>query len=200
MNKSESKYFNTATKMDKALIALLAKKDFAYITVKEICVAAGVNRSTFYLHYENTTDLLHEATRYILDGFLNYFSATDREEIENISTRNTRDLVFVTPKYLIPYLTYIKENRGVFQTALKHLKTMEFEKVYQKLYTFIFDPILERFRFPAEERGYVMRFYLTGVTAIVNEWLVNGCCEPIEKIADIIAKCTVGNYLQNEEK
>ena len=51
MNKSESKYFNTATKMDLALISLLKKKSFDYITVSEICETAGVNRSTFYLHY-----------------------------------------------------------------------------------------------------------------------------------------------------
>ena len=36
MNKSESKYFKTAEKMDAALIALKAKKDIEYITVKEI--------------------------------------------------------------------------------------------------------------------------------------------------------------------
>ena len=29
MNKNESKYFNTAIKMDEALIALLEQKDFA---------------------------------------------------------------------------------------------------------------------------------------------------------------------------
>lgn len=52
MNRSESKYFSTAVKMDKAFLELLEKKDFAYITVKEICENAGVNRSTFYLHYE----------------------------------------------------------------------------------------------------------------------------------------------------
>lgn len=42
MNKSESKYFNTAVKMDKAFLELLEKKDFEFITVKEICVKAGV--------------------------------------------------------------------------------------------------------------------------------------------------------------
>ena len=75
MNKNESKYFNTAVRMDKALIELLEKKDFEYITIKEICQAAGVNRSTFYLHYENTADLLKETTGYITDSFLSYFSA-----------------------------------------------------------------------------------------------------------------------------
>lgn len=38
--------------MDQALIDLLEAKPFAYITVKEICEKAGVNRSAFYLHYE----------------------------------------------------------------------------------------------------------------------------------------------------
>ena len=60
MNKSESKYFNTALRMDEALIELLEKKDLEYITVKEICQQAGVNRSTFYLHYETISDLLRE--------------------------------------------------------------------------------------------------------------------------------------------
>ena len=47
MNKFESKYQNTARLMDEALILLLEDKDFEYITVKEICRKAGVNRSTF---------------------------------------------------------------------------------------------------------------------------------------------------------
>ena len=49
MNKSESKYFNTALRFNKALLALLEKKEFSYITIREICQEAGVNRSTFYL-------------------------------------------------------------------------------------------------------------------------------------------------------
>ena len=37
MKKSESKYFNTAFRMDQAFLELLGKKDMEYITVKEIC-------------------------------------------------------------------------------------------------------------------------------------------------------------------
>ena len=61
MNKSESKYFATAARMDEAFLILLAKKDFEYITIKEICEVAGVNRSTFYLHYETMSDLFSES-------------------------------------------------------------------------------------------------------------------------------------------
>ena len=192
MNKNESKYFNTAVKMDKALIALLEKKDFEYITIKEICEVAGVNRSTFYLHYENTADLLKETTKYILDSFLTYFSV-DKQSITNkYKDCELKDLVFITPEYITPYLTYIKENQRVFKTAVKHLGTMDFEKVYNKMVKLIFNPVLERFNFPESDREYVLKFYLTGITAIVMEWLKNDCNISIEDINRIIIQCVIG--------
>lgn len=69
MNKSESKYYNTALLMDEALLLLLEKKEYEFITVKEICEKAGVNRSTFYLHYETIDDLLYEAIEMINKRF-----------------------------------------------------------------------------------------------------------------------------------
>lgn len=68
MNKSESKYFSTAERMDEALIHLLEAKGMEYITVKDICTQAGVNRSTFYLHYETIWDLLRETGLEVGDG------------------------------------------------------------------------------------------------------------------------------------
>ena len=69
LNRSESKYFNTAIRFDKTLLSLLEKKTFEYISISEVCEAAGVNRSTFYLHYENLCDLLEETTRYLIEDF-----------------------------------------------------------------------------------------------------------------------------------
>ena len=192
MNKNESKYFNTAVKMDKALITLLEKKDFEYISIKEICEVAGVNRSTFYLHYENTVDLLNETTKYILDSFLTYFSV-DRQSITiQYQDCKLQDLIFITPEYLTPYLTFIKENQRIFKTSLRHLGSMNFDKVYNKMFEFIFNPVLDRFKFPEHEREYVLKFYLTGITAIVMEWLKNNCKEPIEDITRIIIECVIG--------
>ena len=192
MNKNESKYFNTAIKMDKALITLLEKKDFEYISIKEICEVAGVNRSTFYLHYENTADLLKETTQYITDSFLTYFSVDTKSIAYKYNNCELKDLVFITPQYLIPYLTYIKENQKVFKTAIKHLGTMDFQKVYDKMFKFIFNPVLERFSFPEREREYVLKFYLTGITAIVMEWLKNDCEESMDDISRIIIQCVMG--------
>lgn len=200
MNKNESKYFNTAVKMDEALIALLEKKEFAYITVKEICDTAGVNRSTFYLHYNNTSDLLKEATQHILDRFCSYFTV-DRESITLRYSKNERKyLIFITPEYLTPYLTFIKDNQRLFKTAVRELGSMGFDKVYQKMFAYIFDPILARFDFPENTRTYVMKFYLSGITAIAMEWIASDCADSIDTIISAITECVLGKlkfYEQN---
>ena len=188
MNKSESKYFNTATKMNLALISLLKKKPFGYITVSEICETAGVNRSTFYLHYETISDLLDETTRYLLDDFRSYFP-TDTIDLV-CCDRN--ELVFVCDKYLTPYLTYIKNHKEVFGTAITHNKILKFEDVHKRLFDNIFNPILDRFHYPSNTRQYVMMYYLNGINAIVLEWLKNGCDKSIAEISEIISVCIYG--------
>lgn len=133
MNKSESKYFATAAKMDEAFLQLLEKKDFAYITVKEICASAGVNRSTFYLHYETTSDLLAERVRYMNQQFMDYM-AQDKKTFAALPVNGEsavpslfsklqncpkEELCLVTPDYLTPYLNYIREHKRLFCTAMQ---------------------------------------------------------------------------------
>ena len=191
MNKNESKYFNTAVKMDKALIALLEKKDFEYITIKELCETAGVNRSTFYLHYENTYDLLEETTRYIIDKHLSYYSVETKRISLRYQSCDKKELLFITEEYLTPYLTFIKDNQRLFKVAVKQFHTLNFGKVYEKMFTHIFNPILARFNVPEGERVYRMKFYLTGIFAVVMEWLSNDCLESMETIVKIIIDCVL---------
>ena len=192
MNKNESKYFNTAIRMDEALITLLEKKDFEYITIMEICETAGVNRSTFYLHYENTFDLLQETTRYILDKHFAYYSSDTKRITERFANCELKDLVFITSEYLIPYLTFIKDNQRLFKVSIKHFNSLSMDSVYGGMFEYIFNPILERFHVPEKERAYVMKFYLTGVFAIVMEWLDKNCSDDIKTVTRVITDCVMG--------
>ncbi|MBP3580408.1 MAG: TetR/AcrR family transcriptional regulator [Clostridia bacterium] len=192
MNKSESKYFNTATKMDLALISLLKKKPFEYITVSEICEMAGVNRSTFYLHYETIADLLHETARYLLDDFLSYFTNDVKSISFNLADCELDELFFIRDKYLTPYLTYIKEHKQVFGTMLSHVHTFRFEDVYKRMFENIFNPILDRFHYPYQDRKYVMMYYLNGINALVLEWLKDDCEKSIDEVSKMISVCIYG--------
>ena len=192
MNKNESKYFSTAEKMDSALMEILKTKSFEYITVSEICKKAGVNRSTFYLHYENTRDLLEETIRNMMDNFVSYFVPDGKISPINFEESQKDKLVFISEEYLMPYLSYFKENRKIFLTVFENEKLFGFEETYKKLFDNIFDPILDVFKYPESERKYVMAFYLNGINSIIMEWIKEDCTKSEKEVVKIINDCIFG--------
>ncbi len=189
MNKSESKYFNTAARMDAAFLNLLEKKELEYITVKEICEKAGVNRSTFYLHYETVSDLIAECVEYINQQFFESIQIDHAEFMKKIQNCPMEELYLITPEYLIPYLSYIKQNQRLFQTVLKNAATLRIKDSYLKLFRYVFTPILNRFQVPHENREYMMAFYIHGLIAIITGWLELDCRDPIERIIAVMQQC-----------
>lgn len=194
MNKSESKYFNTARLMDEALIELLAEKDIAYISVKEICEKAGVNRSTFYLHYETIGDLIEETTEYVVNRFLASFENAQEFFSINIEATPLSELVFINDRYLKPYLEFIYDNKCVFKASIHNPVSMKADKMYSDMKKYIFEPVMCRFNIPVEEQNFWMVFYIRGIWAVIQEWIDNDCREPVENIAEIIKNCVNHKY------
>lgn len=193
MNKNESKYFNTAILFDEALIYLLEKKDIEYITIKEICIKAGVNRSTFYLHYESINDLVEETMNYINKKFEDYFNENSNDFINKIKSSSLEELNLVEKKYLTPYLTFIKDNQKIFKASFNNPKGMNAFDKYNYLKDYILIPILERFNIPRAQKNYLIAFYINGIMAIIKQWLNTNCKDNIEDIEVVIIKC-VGTY------
>lgn len=189
MNRSESKYFATAARMDEAFLELLEKKDFAYITVKEICEKAGVNRSTFYLHYETVNDLLEESARHIIDRFIEAMPHDTAVFIEKIKIRPIEELYLITPEYLTPYLNYIKDHKRLFRTMHEKAFVLGMDAAYLRLNLHVFTPILNRFHVPPSDQKYMMPFYLNGLMGIINEWLKEDCMDSVEHIISVMRIC-----------
>lgn len=188
MNKSESKYFNTAIKMDEAFIELLEEKDFEYISVKEICERAGVNRSTFYLHYETIGDLLEESVSYMNERFLEYFNGNGQSIVGRIDVADIKELYLVTPDYLRPYLEYIKEHQRVFLTAMKRSNALRLADTYHRMFTHVFSPIMDRLSVLEKEKKYLLSFYMNGILAVIKTWISGNCEDDIDFIVKIISE------------
>lgn len=187
MNKSNSKYFYTSQLMNQALIELLYKKDYDYITVKEICEKAGVNRSTFYLHYETINDLLEECLENIIKKFNSCFN--NNNSLESINELPLEKLIFLTPEYLTPYLQFIKDNRKIYQIAVKKAKVMNSVNYFNSLSTYILKPVLRRFNVDESVQEYMISYYIGGINAIVCEWIKHDCKKEISDISNIIIDC-----------
>ena len=188
LNKSGSKYYNTACLMNEALILLLEKKEYSFITIKEICEKAGVNRSTFYLHYETMDDLLSETIEYVGKKIHKKFNnkVLDKQTIKN---SKLEDLFLVTPEYLLPYLEFLRENKAIYKIAYSQPNVLKEKNIVSHLFKNIFEPILDRFLVPREEQKYMMSFYLNGMSAVMIEWIKNDCKVEIQTILNILMKC-----------
>ncbi len=189
MNKNESKYFNTALLMNEALLNILEKKDFEFITVKEICQKAGVSRSAFYLHYETMDDLLRETIENVNKEFDASFN--------DINKDNLAKKVLTRKEYLIPYLSYIKAHMKIYR--LMHDKSYLFgtNVIAKELYNGLFDKALTRHNVLESEKKYILSFYIAGVLSIVNTWLKGNCIDSIEFVVSLIERMTYENELIN---
>lgn len=175
--------------MDVAFLTLLEKKDFAYITVKEICEAAGVNRSTFYLHYETMADLLSESVSHMNEQFLTYMKKDSQTFVTKLRDCPLDELYLITPEYLTPYLGYIEQHKRLFRTATENAAVLGMDKSYDRMFRHVFTPILDRYGIPQQDRCYIMAFYIQGLMAIISEWLRNDCADSIAYVVDMIQQC-----------
>ena len=185
MNKNESKYFNTAKKMNDALITLLETKEYEYITIKEICHIANVNRSTFYLHYSNMNDLLEETIESLNLSFNSHFKSKENESTI-ISKENIEDLLLINDDHLIPYLNFIKENKNIYKVLKTHPQLFNANKTYDQMFRKLFVPIMNRFGIDEKWHKYLMDFYISGLTSIVFDWVYDDCKIPVQEVSDFI--------------
>ncbi len=183
MNKQEGKYQYTASLMDEALLLLLEQKDYDQITVKEVCQKAGVNRSTFYLHYESMNDLLEETVGMINDRF--------KASLSSVPADDPSKVILTSEKYLRPYLGFIKENMRAYKIIHQKDHLFRSQKTFDGFYQSIFSPALTHFGVSEEEKKYVFAFYTQGTVAIIGKWLEGNCRDDIDRIIDLIMRHTM---------
>lgn len=189
MNKSESKYFHTASLMNQAFLLLLDQKPYEYITVKEVCEKAGVNRSTFYLHYESMADLVVECFRRATEKMREKYSMENRIDRRNLLSCPMEEVDLIVPKYLAPYLEFIKENKTFFRIMAEHSEVFALEERFLIMDREIFEPILERYHFPDWEKKYWIAFYMNGILSVVREWLKSDCADGTDDIVGLLLRC-----------
>lgn len=107
--RTHPRYWKTAAKLAAAVIELAAENPSAQLTVGEIVQRASMNRSTFYTHGRNATDLLNKAMRMALEGAeapgpMIMTSADDRRAALLLAVGTVAD--------------HIRQYRTVYETAL----------------------------------------------------------------------------------
>lgn len=183
MKKIICTYATAQKRMIDGMISLLQYKSFLDITVKELCMVSNVNRTTFYAHYDNTYELLEDSQDYMINKFLDSFP--NKVDINNLP----KDIDFIDKEYLVPYLQFIKENKVIYETYAKNNITVSKNDFFSKIMENISKPVYKLHNIVNEvDLLYITRFYIDGITSIVNEWIKRDFEESEDYIASLIVK------------
>lgn len=178
--KTDGRVKYTKMVIKESLIKLLKQKSISKITIKEICEVADINRATFYSHYLDQYDLLHQIQKEVVDGITNYLHGYDKNSKE-------------APKEIIVMvLEYMKENAELFDILLNSDSEIEFQhdliKIFylQKLTT-----LSETNQLCKEDIEYIFYFYASGTLGVIQKWLNDKMKKSSKELAELIVQMTI---------
>ena len=161
-----------------SLIELMKTKQFEKITIRELCDLANVNRSTFYLHYEDIYALL----RFIEDDTLAWVQAFIEEL--NVTFREGEE---ATIRSLERLFECFVENSKHLRVLMSEQGDLAFQKrVFSAAYQMC-DFSAGQGR-PTQPISQDLRFIFVvgGGVSIVQHWLKNDLKESPREIAEAI--------------
>lgn len=164
----------TKRMLHETLIELLQTQRISDLSVKKICEAADLNRSTFYAHYQNPMELLQEIedetyeqlNQYIIEKTHGNSEATHRTTMTHA-------------------MEYVKENPELFKVLLG---TNGSGRFLQDILSLTGDFSNKQKGQKQSKNHYIQLYYMAGWVAVVEDWLNNGCLESPQEISTIVAK------------
>ena len=163
-----------------SLIELMKARPIDKITIRELCELANVNRSTFYLHYEDIYALL----RYIEDDTLTWVQAFIEEltgkfhEGERATIRSLERL----------FECFVKNSKHL-QVLMSEQGDLAFQKRVFNIAYQTCDFSSGKLAMPfAEDLHFI--FLVSGGVGIVQHWLKNGLKQSPLEIAQAIYDMT----------
>jgi AcrR family transcriptional regulator len=184
-----------------ALVELMQNQHISGITVKSICERADVNRSTFYLHYRDQYDLLHQVEQEVLETLETRLQAPTGGAggvPDAAATQTPRDTQPVTLQVMTEILEYARENAGLARVLLSENCDFAFQKDIMDLAQIVvmgMDPSYDE-----RTREYVVTFGINGCIAIAEKWLKDGMIEQPKEIAHLILQALYNGTSSFERK
>lgn len=169
MNKKDNRRVVMTKRIIKdVFIEMLEKKSIQKIYVRELCVKADINRSTFYKYYESQYDLLAEIENDLLIEIEEKCKDTD----------NTKGLNNI--------LQYISRNKKTYKVVFNANIDSMFPKKLLNLP--IITEIMNNKLVNKNENKYKKIYILEGGYHVILKWLNNDCRESPEEITRLVMK------------
>ncbi len=163
----------TRNLLKNALVQLMQEQHISKISVRALCEVADINRSTFYVHYNDHYDLLNKVEQEVLENLNKYLSRQDLNKDRPMSVQ-----------VLTRVLDYVKENMELFKALLSENCDFAFQKDLMKLAQVLSSQHNQSLT--AKTQEYAESFFLSGAISMLQKWLHGGANESPAQMAEFV--------------
>lgn len=142
--------------------ALMLKKPMNKITVSELVEECGINRKTFYYHFEDIRDMLHKMLR---------------QDIEAIFSRG--DLITDHDLIINSVLDYIEQNKVILKNMISCIGRAELDlflnsNVNKPIYSLVCETEQKQNLSVGDEyKRFLADFFTRAVSGVLIDWIEN---------------------------
>ncbi len=185
--KHEATTLMTKKALASSLKKIMEKKSLGKISVREIIEDCGVNRKTFYYHFQDIYDLL----KWIFE----------EEAIEIVKQYN---LIIDYQDAIEFVLDYVEENQLICNCAFDALGRDELKRFFQKdffsVISSIVDQLSEGKNIPEDYKEFLVNFYMEALASLLIDWIRNKEKRDKQKMIKYLSLTLYGSIKQILEK
>lgn len=173
-NPEDRRVRRTRRLLKESLLELMREKNFSQITARDVTDNADMNRSTFYLHYPDTTALLQSAEA---DLLAETQSLVDEYIQGSAADRSIRRL-------FEPVLDFVVEHREICTMLFENNEASQFTEHLQKLIQRNGAGLVRVWFQPKDEQqvSYLLGFVTYGLIGLIREWFQGDMETPKEEL------------------
>jgi len=183
-DKADRRVKYTKMVLQDSLVGLLKQKPITKISIKEICEAADINRSTFYAHYVDQYDLFNQIQQAFFNEINEYLRDYNIKEYEAESLQ-TMQRIF----------DYITENAELCKVMLGEHGDIELQKQVMMI---VQRQCMKEWQgvnqIDGEMMEYLYLFATNGSIGIVQQWLQSGMKKSTREMAELVIKLAYRGY------
>lgn len=168
--KNNKRYKVSNEKIETAFLALVLNHRYEEISISQICAQAGINRSTFYAHYDDINDLIIKLEAKFANSMaliFNYGLRQTHEAFIEMFEFIGKNKYFYKAFLNIPYITLAETN--VKNNILSNMKDKDATPSSTDV-----------------ELLYRANFFSAGIKEICRIWIDRDCKETPEQMAKLL--------------
>ncbi|NLF45410.1 MAG: TetR/AcrR family transcriptional regulator [Syntrophomonadaceae bacterium] len=182
--KEDRRVIRTKQVILEALVTLIEEKGIDAVTVKDITRKANINRGTFYLHYQDKTDLLEKTVGDIMEECQALLLQSNSLVIKEYVNSNN------PPLFMVSLFEYFDQNASLIRAFLSMKGDLSFQEQFKNIiWSNLFEKELsvhikkDNLLVPGD---YLVIYLISAHLGVIQHWLEKEQRETPREMASIL--------------